>query len=204
MNGILATKVGMTQIYNEDGLLIPVTVLAADEVTVVGVCTEEKNGYVAVQGASGEVNEKRLTAPVLGQYKKAGVAPQKNLKEYPVEGDIPEVGSTWNVSIFEGVDKVDVVGTSKGRGFAGTIKRHGFARGPMTHGSHNKRAPGSTGACSYPARVFPGKKLPGHYGDAQNTIRNLKMVKVDVEKNLIYVRGAVPGPKNGQVLVKKG
>jgi large subunit ribosomal protein L3 len=205
MNGILGKKLGMTHVFGEDGKVIPVTVLEAGPATVVAVRTKDVNGYEAVQVGLEECKEKRLTKPVAGQFKKAGVNPMKHLHEFKIpEGETAEVGSKLDLSIFEGTEKVSVSGTSKGRGFAGTIKRYGFTRGPETHGSHNIRAPGAIGACAYPARVFPGMKMPGHYGNAKVTVKNLKLVKVDVEKNLMFVKGAVPGPVNGTVLIRKG
>jgi large subunit ribosomal protein L3 len=204
MNGILGKKLGMTHIFGEDGSVIPVTVVETHLGTAVSIRTKENNGYEAVQGGFEECKESRLSKPVLGQFKKAGLSPMRHLHEFEIsEGETVEAGSTWDLSIFEGTEKVSVSGTSKGRGFAGTTKRYGFTRGPETHGSHNIRAPGSIGACAYPGRVFPGQKLPGQYGNKRVTVKNLQVVKVDVNKNLMFIKGAVPGPINGIVLIKK-
>jgi large subunit ribosomal protein L3 len=204
MNGIVGKKIGMTHSFGEEGAAVPVTVLEAEPMTVTTVRTKEKHGYSAVQAGRGDCKLKNLTKPIIGQFKKSGVEPKRHLSEFRIsEENAPEVGSTWDLSIFEGTDKVSITGTSKGHGFSGTIKRHGFAMGPKTHGSHNKRAPGSIGACAYPGRVFPGKKLPGQYGNKRHTTKNLKVVKIDLEKNLIFVKGAVPGPINGMVIINK-
>ena len=202
MKGIVAKKIGMTQIYDSKGSLLPITVLQAEVSTVVGVKEEQKHGYAAFQLASTDAKEKHLTKAQLGLYKKHKLSPKRNIKEFASDSE-HKVGDEIGVSIFEDVAKVTVTSNSKGRGFSGTIKRYGFARGPMTHGSHNKRAPGSIGACASPARVFPGKKMPGQYGNKQNTVKNLKLVKIDTEKQLLFVRGAVPGHKNIRVIVKK-
>jgi large subunit ribosomal protein L3 len=205
MNGIIAKKLGMTQVFSETGERVPVTVLAAGPCVVVSHRTAEKDGYEAVQLGYGEAKESRVNRPDMGQFKKAGVAAQSVLMELDAE-DLTQwpVGSEVNVNIFDEVKSVAVSGVSKGRGFAGTIKRHGFSKGPRTHGSHNVRAPGSIGACSYPARTFPGQRMPGHYGAKKVTVKNLDIVKIDAENNLIYVKGCVPGHKNGIILVRKG
>lgn len=204
MLGIIGTKLGMTQIFSADGQPVPVTVIEAAPSVVMALKTTEKDGYTALKVASGSAKEKHLTKADLGQFKKAGVAPSRRVVEFRLE-DLSgwEVGKQYDVSIFEGDKKVTVVGVSKGRGFAGTIKRHKFQRGPSAHGSKNVRAPGSLGAHSYPARVFPGKKLPGHHGMEQKTVKNLEIVKVDVEGGLLFVKGAVPGAANGKVIVRK-
>jgi large subunit ribosomal protein L3 len=202
MNGILAKKLGMTQLFLESGECVPVTVLQAGPCEVVQVKTEENDGYSAVQVGFEDQKEQRLGAPMTGHFKKAGVSPKKHLAEFSSTEEIA-VGAVYGADIFEGVENLTVTGVSKGRGFAGTIKRHGFASGPRSHGTGNVRAPGSIGACAYPGRVFPGKKMPGHYGNKQKTVRNLKLIQIDSERNLIFVRGAVPGAKNGLIKVRK-
>ncbi len=204
MNGLIGIKLGMTQIFNEDGSASPSTVIGVDPGTVLRVKTRESCGYDAVQVGFLEIKEKHLNKPVSGQFKKVGVSPRSCIKEFSWDQEVPPVvGSTVDLSIFEGVKKVDVIATSKGKGFSGTVKRHNFSRGPMAHGSHNHRAPGSIGAHSYPARVFPGQKLPGQYGNTRVTTRNLQVLKVDMEHNLLFLKGAVPGPKNGRIVVRK-
>lgn len=204
MIGLVGTKLGMTQLFNADGHAVAVTVVQALPTTVLGHLTAEKNGYTAVKLSAGKVKESKLTAPELGVFKKAGIEPGLHIAEFRLEDPSSfALGSALDVSLFDGIKNVTVIGTSKGRGFAGTIKRHKFNRGPKTHGSKNYRAPGSMGAHTYPARVFPGKRLGGHMGNAQVTVKNLELVKIDSEKNLLFIRGAVPGPKNGKVIVRK-
>jgi len=204
MDGLYGKKLGMTHYYTENGEQIPVTVVKTEQATVVRVLTNEKNGYESVQAGFFDVKEKHINKPEAGVFAKAGLSSKKVLKEFPnSQGSELKVGDTWDLSIFADEKKINVSSISKGHGFSGTVKRYGFASGPRTHGSHNVRAPGSTGACSYPGRVFPGKKLPGQYGNKKFTIRNLRLEKLDVEKGLLYIRGAVPGPTNGRVLIKK-
>ncbi len=204
MNGIIGKKIGMTQLFNEDGKAVPVTVIKADPGVVVGTRTQEKDGYEAVQMGFFDTKEKHLTKPVLGQFAKAGVTPKRLIVEFDKEAEHEyKPGDELGLSVLEGAKKVKVTGTSKGHGFSGTIKRHGFHRGPMTHGSHNHRAPGSIGAASSPSRVFPGMKGAGQYGNKRCSIKNLEVVKLDLEENLLFVKGAVPGPTNGTVLVRK-
>lgn len=203
MNGILAKKLGMTQVFTEEGKRVPVTVLEAGPCEIVQVKTEEQDGYSAYKVGFQDQKESRLNKPAQGEFKKAGVAPKKFLAEFETSEGEYEVGQSYNVSTFEGAKSVSVTGVSKGRGFAGTIKRYNFSSGPRSHGTGNKRAPGSIGACSYPARVFPGQRMPGQYGNVNVSVKNLKVVKVDVERNLIFVKGAVPGPKNGLIKVRK-
>jgi large subunit ribosomal protein L3 len=205
MNGILGKKIGMTQVFTENGERLAVTVLEAGPCHIVQKKTPEKEGYSAMQVGFQEKKESRTSKPLKGHFEKANVTPKKSVVEFSAEN--PEewnVGQSYDVSIFEGVENVVVSGTSKGRGFAGTIKRHGFTSGPRSHGSHNVREPGSLGAHSYPARVFPGKKLPGHYGNKRVSVKNLTVVKIDKERNLLFVKGAVPGPKNGLIEIRKG
>lgn len=204
VNQLIGRKEGMTQLFDEKGEVIPVTVVRAGPCPVVQVKSEERDGYVAVQLGFGERREKTVRRPELGHWKKAGVAPGTVLREArPLNGEVPAVGDVIRVSdVFKPGDYVDVVGTSKGRGFAGAIKRHGFGRGPMSHGSKNKREPGSTGQATYPARVLKGQRMPGQYGNKRRTTRNLVVVRVDEETDRIYLRGAVPGWRDGVVLVR--
>ena len=193
---ILATKVGMTQIFNEDGMLIPVTVLQAGPCVVTQVKTEENDGYTSVQVGFGEIREKLVNKPEKGHFDKAGVAVKRFVKEFRFDnaGEY-EVGQEIKADIFAAGDHIDATAVSKGKGFQGAIKRHGQSRGPMAHGSKYHRHAGSNGSTSTPARVFPGKRLPGHMGFVRVTVQNLTVVKVDTENNLIAVKGAVPGSK---------
>lgn len=200
--GILGKKIGMTQIFSEKGLAIPVTVIEAGPCVVVQKKTVESDGYQAIQLGFGEKRERLFNKPIKGHYAKNNIRPRRYLREIRVEDvDAYQVGQEIKADIFAAGEKVDVVGTSKGRGFAGGIKRHGFHRGPMSHGSKYHRRPGSLGAKG-PARVFKGRKLPGHYGAERVTVQNLEVVKVDADRNLLAVKGAIPGPKGGLVLVK--
>ncbi len=200
---ILGKKIGMTQIFTEDGNLVPVTVIEAGPCPVVQKKTVEVDGYTAVQVGFADKKEKRSNKPEKGHFAKAGVPVKRYLKEFKLDnaGEL-NVGDVLSVDQFADGDVLDVTGTSKGHGYAGTIKRWGTHRGPMTHGSHYHRGPGSLGACSDPSRVFKGKKLPGHYGVDTVTIQNLDLVKVDTERNLLLVKGSVPGPKGGLLVVK--
>ncbi len=200
---ILGKKIGMTQIFTEDGNLVPVTVIEAGPCPVVQKKTVEVDGYCAVQVGFEDKKEKRANKPEKGHFQKAGVPVKKYLKEFKLDNAADlNVGDILDVAQFEDGEMLDVTGTSKGHGYAGTIKRWGTHRGPMTHGSHYHRGPGSLGACSDPSRVFKGKKLPGHYGVDTVTIQNLDLVKVDTERNLLLVKGSVPGPKGGLLVVK--
>ena len=200
---ILGTKIGMTQLFNEDGKVVPVTVIMAGPCTVVQKKTAETDGYEAIQVGYGEVKEKRLNKPAKGHFAKADVAAKKFLKEFRFD-DVSSynVGDEIKADVFAGGDAIDVTGTSKGKGFAGPMKRWGLHRGPMAHGSGYHRGSGSLGACSTPGRVMKGKKLPGHMGNVKVTVQNLEIVKVDAENNLILVKGAVPGNKGGLVVIK--
>lgn len=201
---IYGKKIGMTQIFSEDGLAIPVTVVEAKPLTVVAKKTVDKEGYNAIVVAFGEIKEKNVNKPRKGIFEKAGVEVQRHLKEIKVENvEEYEIGSKITVEAFDTNDRVDVQGTSKGKGFQGNIKRHGQHRGPMSHGSMYHRRPGSMGATSTPGRVFKGKKLPGHMGSVTSSILNLEVVKVDLDKNAILVKGSIPGAKNSIVKVKK-
>ncbi len=200
---ILGKKIGMTQIFTEDGVLIPVSVIQAGPCPVVQKKTEEVDGYTAVQVGFEDKKEKRANKPEKGHFGKAGVPVKKHLKEFKLDNAAElNVGDALTVEQFADGDVVDVTGTSKGHGFAGSIKRWGTHRGPMTHGSHYHRGPGSLGACSDPSRVFKGKKMPGHYGVDKVTIQNLDLVKIDTERNLLLVKGSIPGPKGGLVVVR--
>ena len=204
MKAVLGRKLGMTQVFAEDGRLVPVTVIEAGPMVVTQIKNKETDGYEAVQVAFGEVKEKRVNKPLRGHFAKAGVGFKKFVREFKVEDlSAYSLAQEIKVDVFEAGEKVDAIGTSKGKGFQGPIKRHNQSRGPMTHGSRYHRGPGSMGAASDPSRVFKGKKLAGHMGAERVTIQNLEVVKVDVEKNLILIKGAVPGPKKGLVVIKK-
>jgi large subunit ribosomal protein L3 len=202
MAAILAKKLGMTQVFLEDGRLERVTVLQAGPCPVTAIRTQDRDGYEAVQLAFGATREKHLTRPELGHLRKADAGPHKHLAEFRDEAGELQVGETVTVGVFTPGDKVKVSGTSKGKGFQGTVKRHGFARGPVTHGSHNVRAPGSIGAAAYPARVFKGIRGPGQMGNKRVTQKGLEVVLVDADEHLLMVRGSVPGPRNGVVEVR--
>ncbi len=201
---ILATKVGMTQIFNDEGLLIPVTVLQAGPCVVTQVKTPENDGYAAVQVGFGDVKESSLNKPEKGHFAKAGVSARKFLREFRFENSAEyTIGQEIKVDIFSAGDHVDATGISKGKGFQGAIKRHGNSRGPMAHGSKYHRHAGSNGSSSDPSRVFKGKGMPGHMGHEQVTVQNLEIVQVDTENNLLLVKGAVPGPKKSLVTIKE-
>lgn len=198
--GILGTKIGMTQIFDETGIAIPVTVVQAGPCTVTQIKTEETDGYSAIQVGYGEVAQKALNKPELGHLAKSGAAPLRHLQEYRLVNPTEyELGQQIKVDAFEAGQTIDVIGTSTGRGFAGYQKRHNFKRGPMAHGSKNHRLPGSTGAGTTPGRVYPGKRMAGQLGDSRVTVRKLTVVKIDPDQNLILIRGAVPG-KPGALL----
>lgn len=200
---ILGKKLGMTQMFLADGTMIPVTVVQAGPCPVVQKKTVEHDGYDAVQVGFSEIREKLANKPKAGHFKKAGVAVCRYIREFKLDDAASyEVGQTIKADVFQTGDKVDVSGTSKGKGFAGAIKRWNQARGRKTHGSHSYRVAGSMGACTYPGEVFKTKHLPGHMGHEKVTIQNLEVVRVDVERNLLLIKGAVPGPKNGMVAVR--
>ncbi len=200
---ILGKKIGMTQIFAEDGRLIPVTVILAEPNVVLQKKDVENDGYEAVQVGFEDKKSKHTNKPEEGRFKKANTAPKRYVKEFKLDNAAEmNVGDEIKVDVFAAGDVVDVVGTSKGKGYAGTIKRWGTHRGPMTHGSKYHRGPGSLGMASDPSRVYKGKKMPGHLGAERVTIQNLDVVKVDVERNLLLIKGAVPGPKGGLVTVK--
>ncbi|MCI5735811.1 MAG: 50S ribosomal protein L3 [Eubacterium sp.] len=201
--GLIGKKIGMTQIFDEAGNVIPVTVVEAGPCTVTQIKTVENDGYQAVQVGFGDVKVSRVNKPMKGHFDKADVAPKKTLKEFRLENiDGIEVGNILKADTFEVGEIVDVKGTSKGHGTAGAIKRWNFSRLRMTHGTGpNHRHAGSLGACSSPSRVFKGKKMAGHYGHETVTVQNLKIAKVDAENNLIAIKGAIPGPKGGIVVI---
>ena len=201
---ILATKVGMTQIFDENGVLIPVTVLQAGPCVVTQIKTEDNDGYCAVQVGFVDKREKLVNKPQKGHYDKAGVSYKRYLKELKFENASEyEVGQEIKADIFEAGDHIDATAISKGKGFQGAIKRHGQSRGPMTHGSKYHRHAGSNGAASDPSKVFKGKKMHGQMGNKRVTVQNLEIVQVDAENNLLLIKGAVPGPKKSLVTIKE-
>ena len=203
MKGILGKKLGMTQIFTEEGIVVPVTVVEAGPNVVPQVKTVEKDGYNAIQVGFEDAKEKSLNKPQKGHLAAANVL-KKHLKEFRVDA-VEEftVGQEIKADLFAAGEKIDVTGTSKGKGFQGPIKRHGQSRGPESHGSRYHRRPGSMGACSFPGRVFKNKKLAGHMGSVKVTVQNLEVVRVDADKNLILVKGAIPGPKGSMVTIKE-
>ena len=202
---ILGRKLGMTQIFTEEGQVVPVTVVESGNNVVVQNKTVENDGYNAIQIGFGAIKESKVNSPMKGHFAKAGVAPVKFVREMRLENASEyNVGDTIGVDIFSAGELVDVTGTSKGKGFAGGIKRHNFARGPMGPGSKSHREPGSTGAMisGHGGRVLKGKKLPGHMGSEKVTVQRLTVVRVDADRNLLLIKGAIPGPKKGLVVVK--
>ena len=199
---ILATKVGMTQIFNGNGELVPVTVLQAGPCVVTQVKTVENDGYSAVQVGFQDIREKLVNKPIKGMFDKAGVSYKKYVREFKLEGEYA-VKNEIKADVFEAGDTVDATAIAKGKGFQGAIKRHGQSRGPMAHGSKYHRHAGSNGSCSTPSKVFKGKKMPGHMGGKKVTTQNLEIVRVDAEKNLLLVKGAIPGPKKALVAIKE-
>jgi large subunit ribosomal protein L3 len=204
MMGLIGKKIGMTQLFDEKGDVIPVTVIETGPCTVTEIRTRERDGYTALQIGFGTNKESRFTKPVLGQFKKRNLPASRHLREFRV-GDVSgfTVGQTLNADVFAKGEFIDVEGTTKGRGFAGVIKRHGFTAGTASHGPTFGREPGSIGSSAYPSRVIKGKKLPGRMGGKSLTIKNLMVAGVDAEQHYILVRGAIPGPPNGLVYVLK-
>ena len=201
--GLIGRKVGMTQIFDEKGLIVPVTVIEAGPCVVSQVKTAEKDGYNAIQLGFGEVKDKHINKPEKGHFSKSKIDTKKHLREFRMDSiENVKVGDELKADIFAAGDKIDVQGKTKGKGFQGVIKRHGQHRGPMGHGSMYHRRPGSMGACSTPSRVFKGKKLPGHMGNLTVTIQNLDVVRVDLDKNVLLVKGSVPGPKGAILKIK--
>lgn len=204
MEGILGRKVGMTQIYVEDGTVIPVTVIKAGPCLVVQRKTTDADGYEAVQIGLVEDKPAKVNQPQSGHFKKAGIAPVRRVEEFRLDsGEEINAGDEIKASMFTEKDWVDIVGTSKGKGFQGVMKRHGFGGGRASHGSMFHRAPGSIGSSAFPSRVFKGMRGTGRMGGERVTTKNLQIVKIDAEQNLIYVRGAVPGPKSGYVAIRR-
>ncbi len=204
MKEVYGKKIGMTQIFSEDGIAIPVTVIEVEPMTIVAKKTAEKEGYNALVVSFGEIKEKNVNKPQKGIFAKAGVPVKRNLKEIKVDNiDEYEIGKEIDLTVFEDGETVDVRGVSKGKGFQGNIKRHGQHRGPSSHGSNYHRRPGSMGATSTPGRVFKGKKLPGHMGSVNRAVLNLKVIKVDADKRAILVKGSVPGAKGAILNIKK-
>ena len=201
---ILTTKIGMTQIFSEDGVLTPVTVLQAGPCVVTQVKTVANDGYSAVQVGFGDIREKLVNKPQKGHFAKAGVPAKRFVKEFRLEdAESYTLGQEITADVFAAGDKVDATAKSKGKGFQGAIKRHGQSRGPMAHGSKYHRHAGSNGSATTPGRVFKGKHMPGHMGSVKVTVQNLEVVRVDADKNLILVKGAVPGPKKSLVMLKE-
>ncbi|MDE5683897.1 MAG: 50S ribosomal protein L3 [Muribaculaceae bacterium] len=205
MPGLIGKKIGMTSVFSADGRNVPCTVIEVGPCVVTQVKTVETDGYAALQLGFEEQKEKHLTQPELGHFRKAGVAPKRHLAEFKGFGDSYKTGDTIGADFFTEADFVDVVGISKGKGFQGVVKRHGFGGvGQSTHGQHNRlRAPGSVGACSYPAKVFKGMRMAGQTGNERVTVQNLQVIKVIPEHNLIMIKGSIPGSKGSIVLIEK-
>ena len=205
MPGLSGKKIGMTSVFSADGKNVPCTVIEVGPCVVTQVKTVEKDGYAAVQLGFEEKKEKHTTNPMAGHFKKAGVAPQRHLAEFKGFGEEVKLGDTITVDFFSEDDFVDIQGTSKGKGYQGVVKRHGFGGvGQSTHGQHNRlRAPGSVGACSYPAKVFKGMRMAGQMGNEKVTVQNLRVVKVLPEHNVLLIKGSIPGSKGSIVLIEK-
>jgi large subunit ribosomal protein L3 len=205
MQCLIGKKIGMTRVFDEDGKMVSVTVVQTGKNVVHQVKTDENDGYRSVQLGFEELAEKRVNKPQLGHFKKLGSTPTRIVKEFTLETaeENPQPGQRLGVEVFDGVKFVDVTGVSKGRGHAGTIKRHNFERGRKTHGNTNIRERGSTGANSYPARVFPGLKMSGQYGNEQVTVKRLEVVDIDKENDIVLIRGSIPGRNKGIVYIKK-
>ena len=201
--GIIGKKLGMTQVFAEDGAAVGVTAIAVEPSVVLQVKTKDKDGYAAIQVGYGRVKQKNVTKPLQGHFNKANKGFFRFVKEFPAQSENYETGQEITADIFKAGDYVDVVGTSKGKGFQGVVKRHGFGGGRATHGSMHHRAPGSIGASADPSRVFKGTKMGGQMGNVRKTIQNLQVWQVRSDRNLLLLKGAVPGSKNGFVLIKK-
>ena len=201
--GIIGKKLGMTQVFAEDGAAVGVTAIAVEPSVVLQVKTKDKDGYAAIQVGYGRVKQKNVTKPLQGHFNKANKGFFRFVKEFPAQSENYETGQEITADIFQAGDYVDVVGTSKGKGFQGVVKRHGFGGGRATHGSMHHRAPGSIGASADPSRVFKGTKMGGQMGNVRKTIQNLQVWQVRSDRNLLLLKGAVPGSKNGFVLIKK-
>lgn len=204
MKSLIGKKLGMTQIFDENGTLVPVTVIEAGPCSVVQRKTAEKDGYDAIQIGFGVQKEQRVSKPLLGHFKKAGVGAVRELREVRVGADDEtKAGDTLTASVFEETKFVDVLGVTKGKGFQGVVKRHGFSGGRASHGSHMHRRPGSIGMCEYPARVFKGKRMAGQMGDTSITIQNLKVVQVRADENLVLLKGSVPGANGSTIVLRE-
>ncbi len=205
MSGLLGKKIGMTSVFSEEGNLVPVTIIEAGPCYVTQIKSTEKDGYNAIQVGYGDKKEKNINKPLLGHFKKAAVKPLRFVKEFSLlTGREMKLGDEIKVDLFQPGDKVKVTGYSKGRGFTGVVKRHGFSGGPLTHGQSDRlRAPGSLGQSSYPSRVYKGIKMAGHMGNKSVSVCGLTVVKVDPEKNLLFVKGAVPGARNSYLEIHK-
>jgi large subunit ribosomal protein L3 len=204
VNTILGRKLGMTQVWSEDDKLLPVTVIQAGPCTIAQIKSEETDGYAAIQIGYGDISEKHVNKPMAGHFAKAGVEPMKYLREIRVDDPSQyNVGDKVTVEEFNEIKLVDVSGVSKGKGFAGVVRRYNFGGGPGGHGSHFHRIPGSVGMCATPSRVLKGLRLPGHMGNVRVTVRNLEVVQVDADQNLIFVKGAVPGGKGALLTVRR-
>lgn len=205
MSGLLGKKIGMTSVFSEEGNMVPVTIIEAGPCYVTQIKSTEKDGYNAIQLGYGDKKEKNISKPLLGHFKKANVKPVRFIKEFSVLTDREmKLGDEIKVDLFQAGDKVKITGYSKGRGFTGVVKRHGFRGGPLTHGQSDRlRAPGSLGQSSYPSRVYKGIKMAGHMGNKRVSVSGLIVVKVDPEKNLLFVKGAVPGARNSYLEVHK-
>ncbi len=201
MLGLLGRKIGMTQVFDDTGRLIPVTVIRVEPNIVVGQRTPEKDGYSAVILGAEEAKPQRLTKPVRGQFEKAGVKPQQKIVEIPDFDQECAVGDSLGVDLFADVGFVDVIGTTKGKGYQGVMKRHGFGGGRKTHGSKFHRTNGSTGMAAWPSKVIKGTKMPGRMGGGRSTVQNLRVVRVDADKQMLLVKGAIPGARNNLVLI---
>jgi len=204
IHGLLGKKVGMTQLFDEQGLLVPVTIIEAGPCVVTAVRTREKDGYAAVQLGFDEKRPRRTTRALQGHFKAAKTTPKRFVREVPADETAGiEIGQKVDLSVLDGCKKVFVTGVSKGKGFQGVVKRHGFTRGPETHGSKNVRPPGSIGSSTFPARVIKGKRLPGRMGGKRITVHGLRVVQVDKDRNLLVVRGAVPGRDSAYVIIRR-
>lgn len=204
MKGLVGTKVGMTQIFDENGVVIPVTVIQINENVVTQIKTTDIDGYNAIQIGHGEKRSKNINKPFKGHLDKAGVALKRGLQEFRVESTEGfTAGQELKADLFNVGDKIDITGITKGKGFQGNIKRHNHRSGPATHGSRHHRTPGAMSAAAYPGKVWKGKKLPGQMGNVTATIQNLEVVQVDAERNLLVIKGAVPGPRKGRVTIKE-
>lgn len=202
--GLLGRKIGMTRIYDDAGTMIPVTVIEAGPCPILQVKNKDADGYQAVQIGFEPIAERKVTRPMAGHFKRSGVAPVRMIREFRVDDlDGFEAGKTLDLSIFEVGERIDVIGKTKGRGFTGAVKLHNSSRGPMSHGSMYHRRPGSLGASSDPSRVMKGKPIPGQYGAERVTAQNLVILEVNKEKNLLVVRGSIPGHNNGYVMIRK-